>query len=1114
MLFGGLAAAANPDKSEFLQSTMPYFESYPGRSVDARVNDLMEDSDGYIWAATENGIMRFDGIYSHSFFSVDTLNLLKENSVLSLCDDTLQNKIWGAYAMKPILLKLDKKTYEQKIVEYHFNDSTLEQQSICFRNIYNFNDSLLLGSTSYGLCFINKKTEIVEPLFRRSSEEYRNYNNLFQIISTKTKTFFVNSGKLCYINSELDPDKFSLEELPIDTRDLVRHIDEKNDSTLILDCWDTRSVCFNLYEYNLKTHQLTPLVQTYRASQGIACSADGVWICTTSGLIFYDFAHKTLRTFTTANSLLPDNKLTCALKSRNQPIVWFGSYDGLIKNDYFSSKFSVTDLRRFSDSESSNMIAVHKDKFGGVWAWFIDGLFYRDPGSTYFAASPVSAQLGHLAVLSIAEDTTRNLIYFMTNNTFLRYNLVTHKWKQLNNDEQHVSRFLVLGNGKVVGTTRENYLFRYNPDTDEHEYQPKSYQSPKMTAFANDGDTVIWAGDVQGNLYSFNIERMELTFEAKIANNGRKVDVLRFCHRNGEKEMWISVNRSGLYYYQPRYKKVNRINYDKQLQSQIMSVEIDPKKNVWVATQLGIVCINNTNGVIYSYSKDNYSLCPVFNYNASSVDANGDVIMGGVNYFVEFNSDNFSENQYFPRPKIVSYRFSNSTTRFYDTYTNHEYFDTQDTIFVPKGIRSVQLFCRVLNFSKSRNNMLQWRMPDYSKKWETVSSTSPLSFPALSEGGHELQLRSIGYNGMPMDEVTSIIIYKSVYLYETLWFKVLCALLGISLIFFYIRMKVLSVRKQRAFLMQEVERQAGAIMMANNSLSRHKEMIEVKNAELRQYSEKLENMVEERTAELAVACRKAEESDKLKSAFLANLSHEVRTPMNCIVGFARLLGDPSNTPEEEQEFVHLIQESSNSLLMLLGDLLDVSRIETGQLRINLGDFNLYQELQDVFKLLQLERKATTYDFVLEADERLDGRTLYSDKDRFRQIIINLVYNAFKFTEVGEVRIVARLSDAEGIRLMDYPQTLPPMPRGDLLYMAVKDTGIGIPVDKLDVIFEPFRKLSNNKTLYPGLGLGLNIVKSLTEVLGGHVWVTSKVDIGTTFHLCFPFKKKEDDKKVD
>ena len=268
----------------------------------------------------------------------------------------------------------------------------------------------------------------------------------------------------------------------------------------------------------------------------------------------------------------------------------------------------------------------------------------------------------------------------------------------------------------------------------------------------------------------------------------------------------------------------------------------------------------------------------------------------------------------------------------------------------------------------------------------------------------------------------------------------------------------------------------------------------------------LEKKVAERTQELEVAKLKAEESSQLKSTFLANLGHEVRTPMNAIVGFAKLLQAEDCPNEERTEFAHLILESSNSMLSLMGALLDTSRIERGVMEVSFVDVDVYREISDTWHILSVEKRNPNVGFELDIDESMKGLLLRTDKDRLRQIIINLTYNAFKFTSSGSVTISARRVDSRALATLlnaDGRAPAPDAPAGFLL-ACVEDTGIGIPKDKTEVIFEPFRRLTTNKAKYAGLGLGLNIVRNLIRLLGGDVWVRSELGCGSRFYFYLPF----------
>lgn len=155
-------------------------------------------------------------------------------------------------------------------------------------------------------------------------------------------------------------------------------------------------------------------------------------------------------------------------------------------------------------------------------------------------------------------------------------------------------------------------------------------------------------------------------------------------------------------------------------------------------------------------------------------------------------------------------------------------------------------------------------------------------------------------------------------------------------------------------------------------------------------------------------------------------------------------------------------------------------------------------------MLTAEKKNEAIDFILQTDDNVNNLEITTDRDKLRQIVINITYNAFKFTDKGHVKIAVKAIEPSDLVLHHYPDNAPtPNPANQLMLVSIEDTGIGMPPEKLNDIFEPFLKLNNNKTMYPGLGLGLNIVKNFTTQQRGQVWVTSKENVGTTFYFYLP-----------
>jgi signal transduction histidine kinase len=255
--------------------------------------------------------------------------------------------------------------------------------------------------------------------------------------------------------------------------------------------------------------------------------------------------------------------------------------------------------------------------------------------------------------------------------------------------------------------------------------------------------------------------------------------------------------------------------------------------------------------------------------------------------------------------------------------------------------------------------------------------------------------------------------------------------------------------------------------------------------------EGLEQKVKERTSELEIARLQAEAASRAKSDFLANMSHELRTPLNAIIGFSEMMKDGMAGPlsETQKEYLTDIWDSGRHLLSLINDILDLSKIEAGKLEFELSEFNL-RELIDR-SLVMFKEKAMKHNIKVKAEVEEGIENIEADERKIKQVMFNLLSNAFKFTpDGGSVSVRARRIEA-----------------GDFVEISVEDTGIGISEEDQKKLFQPFQQLETVLSKkHPGTGLGLAICKSIVELHGGRIWVESEVGKGTRFIFTIPVKR--------
>ena len=315
------------------------------------------------------------------------------------------------------------------------------------------------------------------------------------------------------------------------------------------------------------------------------------------------------------------------------------------------------------------------------------------------------------------------------------------------------------------------------------------------------------------------------------------------------------------------------------------------------------------------------------------------------------------------------------------------------------------------------------------------------------------------------------------YLKANIFLIIIVIFLLTVIVFFYINFKNRKNAARTVFRnLEEIQKQNIALEESYGQMNTMNTELELMNIELKETNTKL-----------VEAKNRAEESDKLKSAFLANVSHEIRTPLNSIIGFSNLL-EMSNLKDSEKEYLGYIKKGGEVLLHLIEDIIDISKIEVEKLSISKREFSIQQMLTDFFEYYQSYKsfrfqKNVEFQYAPELSD--SDIIVFTDEARLRQILINLIDNAFKFTDSGYVKLGYSIN-------------------GNFCKISVEDSGIGIPSEKFDEVFQSFTKLEHGRSrIYEGTGLGLAIVKKLISLLGGEIWLESELGKGTVFYFTLP-----------
>jgi signal transduction histidine kinase/DNA-binding response OmpR family regulator len=489
----------------------------------------------------------------------------------------------------------------------------------------------------------------------------------------------------------------------------------------------------------------------------------------------------------------------------------------------------------------------------------------------------------------------------------------------------------------------------------------------------------------------------------------------------------------------------------------------DNRGYFWLSTINGICRFDPRDGSVKNFDVVDGLQGDEFNQGAYfKSPGTGIIYFGGLNGFNSFYPEQIKVNTYIPPVVITAFKVFNEPRRFEKDISEIT------EIRIPQSDNFISFEFAALNYRQTKKNQYRYQLEGFDKEWVNADTRRYAAYTNLGGGTYVFRVTGSNNDGFWNPEGVSVRIVVLPPFWKTLWFQILAAvsiLFCISMIFW---LRIRRIHSQKGKL---------------------KKLVNQRTAELRNRQAELEE-----ARDIAEQQRQAaEHANRAKSEFLARISHEIRTPMNAIIGFTDLMMDtPLNL--EQQDYARTINRSCQSLLTLINDILDASKIEAGQFNLEFQDFDPEVTAFGVCDMVRPRLGSKPVEIICHIGDKVPAYVI-GDPGRYRQVLLNLMGNATKFTENGEIELSIDVDD-------EYKDSIK-------LHAVVRDTGIGIPGDKQDAIFEAFQQVDTSySSKHSGSGLGLTICEQIAHLMGGDVWVKSEPGKGSTFHFTSRLKKSK------